>query len=140
MKAPRQPNRTIAAFLCDVRFLWRVYRGRPLIEEQTVLTSFIKGLHEAQLRWELRKSKPASPDGALALAVELNAFMELDRSLRDGSQATVNMVSSTPPRSLMARTPSRQEDMMGTLIQTYRQKIKKGSTRSKSKLFEFTFW
>ena len=127
LKAARQPpNQTIAAFLCDVRTLARrVYRGRPLIEEQMVLTSFIEGLHDAQLRWELRKSKPANPDAALALAVELHAFMEMDPSLRSGSQAAVNMVSVTPPQPLMATASTSQEDMMGTLIQTIRQEIQK---------------
>ena len=90
-----------------------------------VLTSFIEGLHDSQLRWELRKSKPASPDAALVLAVELHAFMENDPSLRSGSQATVNMVSAIPPQSLMATTFTSQEDMMGTLIQTIRQEIQK---------------
>ena len=53
LKAARQqPNLTNAAFLCDVRTLARrVYRGQHLIEEQKVLTSFIEGLHDAQLRW-----------------------------------------------------------------------------------------
>ena len=102
-----------------------VYRGQPLIEEQMVLTSFIEGLLDAQLRWELRKSKPASPDAALALAVELHAFMEMDPSLRSGSQATVNMVSATPPQPLMATGSSSQEDMMGTLIETIRREIQK---------------
>ena len=124
--ARQQPNQTIAAFLCDVRTLARrVYRGQPLVEEQMVLTSFIEGLHDSQLRWELRKSKPASPDAALALAVELHAFMEMDPSLRSGSQATVNMVSVTPPQPLMATTSTSQEDIMGTLIQTIRQEIQK---------------
>ena len=63
----------------------RIYRVQQLIEEQMLLSTFIEGLHNAQLRWELRKGKPASPDGALALAVELHTFMELDRSLRVGS-------------------------------------------------------
>ena len=127
LKAARQqPNQTIAAFLCDVRTLARrVYRGQPLIEEQMVLTSFIEGLHDAQLRWELRKSKPANPDAALALAVELHAFMEMDPSLKNGSQAAVNMVSATPPQPLMATASTSQEEMMGTLIQTIRQEIQK---------------
>ena len=127
LKAARQqPNQTIAAFLCDIRTLARrVHRGQPLIEEQMVLTSFIEGLHDAQHRWELRKSKPASPDAALVLAVELHAFMEMDPSLRSGSQATVNMVSATPPQPLMATASTSQEDMMGTLIQTIRQEIQK---------------
>ena len=127
LKAARQqPNQTIAAFLCDVRTLARrVYRGQPLIEEQMVLTSFIEGLHDSQLRWELRKSKPDSPDAALALALELHAFMEMDPSLKSGSQATVNMFSSTPPQPLIATASTSQEDMMGTLIQTIRQEIQK---------------
>ena len=114
LKAARQqPNQTIAAFPCDVRTLARrVYRGQPLIEEQMVLTSFIEGFHDAQLRWELRKSTLASPDAALALAVELHPFTEMDPSLRSGSQATVNMVSATPPQPLMATASSSQEDMM----------------------------
>ena len=127
LKAARQqPNQTIAAFLCDIRTLARrVYWGQPLIEEQTVLTSFIKGLHDSQLRWELRKSKPASPDAALALAVEMHAFMEMDPSLRSGSQAALNMVSATPLKPLMATASTSQDDMMGTLIQTIRQEIQK---------------
>ena len=103
----------------------RVYKGQPLIEEQIVLSSFIEGLLDAQLGWKLRKSKTASPDAALALAVELHAFMEMDASRRRGSQATVNMVSATPPQPLMATASTSQEDMMGTLIQTIRQEIQK---------------
>ena len=63
LKAARQqPNQTIAAFLCDVRTLARrVYRGQLLLEEQIVLTGFIEGLHDAQFKWELRKSKPTNP-------------------------------------------------------------------------------
>ena len=60
--AGQQPNQTITAFLCDVRTIARkIYRGQPLIEEQMVLTSFIESLHDSQLRWELRKSKPTPP-------------------------------------------------------------------------------
>ena len=81
-----------------------------------VLTSFIQGFHEAQLRWELRNSKPASPDAALALAVELHAFMEMDPSLRKGSHAAVNTVSATPPQPLMATACTSQEDLMRILI------------------------
>ena len=51
--------------------------------------------------------------------------MELDLSLRGGSQATGNVVSATPPPPLMATASSSQEDMMGTLILTICQKIQK---------------
>ena len=92
-----------------------------------VLTSVIEGLHNAQLRWELRKSKPASPDAARALAVELNYFTERDSSLKGGPQATV--VSTAPPQSFMGSASSSQEDMTGTLIQTIRQEIQKNYLR-----------
>ena len=95
--ARHQPNETNAVFPCDVRTLARrVYKRQPLIEEQMVLTSFIEGLHDAQLRWGFRKSNPASRDGDLAFAVELHVFMEMDTNLRGGYQVTVNMVSTTP--------------------------------------------
>ena len=51
--------------------------------------------------------------------------MEMDPSLREGSQATVNVVSATPPQPLMTTAAISQEDMMGTLIQTIRQEIQK---------------
>ena len=80
-------------------------------------------LHDARFRWELRKSRPASPDGALTLAVERHAFMKMDPSLKGGSQAPLNMVSATPPLPLMGTASSSQEEMMGTLIKTNRQEI-----------------
>ena len=74
LKAARQqPNQDISAFLCDIRNLARrAYRAFPHLNEQIVLTSFIEGLSDSTLRWELRKSKPATADDALALAMELN--------------------------------------------------------------------
>ena len=56
--------------------------------------------------------------------------MEMDARLRSGSQATVNMVSATPPQSLMATASTSQEDMMGTLIQTIRLEIQKAQPQT----------
>ena len=115
LKAARQqPNQKI---LPKPRFFVMCeHRGQLLIEEQMVLTSFFESLHDAQLRWELRKRKPASPDAALALAVELHAFMEMNPSFRSGSQVTVNVVSATPPQPLMTTASSPHDEMMVTLI------------------------
>ena len=90
-----------------------------------VLISCNEGLHDAQLSWELRKSKPASPDAALAIAVELHAFMEMDPSLRSGYEAKINMVLATLTQPLMATASTSQEDMMLSLIPTIRQEIQK---------------
>ena len=81
----------------------RVYRRQPLIKDQMALTSFFEGCHEAQLKWERGQSKPATPDAALVLAVELNAFMEVDPNLKGASQATVKMVSATRLQQLLAK-------------------------------------
>ena len=87
--------------------------------------SFVDGLHDAQLRWELKKSKVVMPEAAVALEIELNAFMEMDSSLRSRLQATLNMVSTAPPQHLIAITSSSLYDMMGTLIQTVHGDIQK---------------
>ena len=75
--AQQQPNQDISAFLCDIRTLARrAYRSFPHLVEKIVLTSFIEGLSDATLRWDLRKSKAATADDALALAFEMNSSLE----------------------------------------------------------------
>ena len=54
-----------------------------------------------------------------------------DPSLRGSSEATVNMVSATPPQPFMATAFSSQEDMMGILIQALRQEIQKASPQTR---------
>ena len=51
--------------------------------------------------------------------------MDMAPGLIGGSQATVMMLSVTPPQPLMATTYTSQEDMMGTLIQKIWQEIQK---------------
>ena len=102
LKAARQqPNQDISAFLCDIRTLARrAYRAFPHLVEQIILTSFIEGLSEAMLRWELRKSKPATADGALALAVELNSFLEIEKGATSTSkvaETSVNAIAREAP-------------------------------------------
>ena len=51
--------------------------------------------------------------------------MEMDPSLRGGSQATVSMVSATSPQFLIAKASPSQKNNMRTLIQTIRQGYQK---------------
>ena len=80
LKAARQqPGQYIATFLCDTRTLARrAYRDHPHLLEQIVVTSFIEGLSNSTLRWELRKLKPENADHALTKALELQAYLELE--------------------------------------------------------------
>ena len=86
LKAARQqPNQYIASFLCDVRTPAReAYRAFPHLREQMDLTSFIQGLSDSTLRWELSKSKPATSDEALTMAIDLNSFLELENGAPQG--------------------------------------------------------
>ena len=77
--ARKQPGQNRATFLCDIRTLARrAYRDHPHLLEQTVVTSFIEGLNNSTLRWELGKLKPKNADHALTKALELQAYLELE--------------------------------------------------------------
>ena len=80
LKASRQqPGQGIATFLCDNRTLARrAYRDHPHLLEQLVVISFIEGLNNSLLRWELRKLKPENADHALTKALELQAYLKLE--------------------------------------------------------------
>ena len=103
MKAARQqPNQIISGFLCDIRILTcRANRAFPHLIEQIVLTSFIEGLTDSSLRWELRKSKPATANDALALAMGLNSFLVIEKgtpfSSHTKAETSVNMISRDRP-------------------------------------------
>ena len=80
LKAARQhPGQDIATFLCDIRTLpRRAYRDHPHLLQQIVVTSFIEGLNNSTLRWELRKLKSENADHALTKALELQVYLELE--------------------------------------------------------------
>ena len=122
LKAARQqPNQDISAFLCDIRTLARrAYRAFPHLVEQIVLTSFIEGLSDATLRWELRKSKPATADDALALAMELNFFLEIEK----GAPSTSKM-AETSVNAISRETPEPpNKEWMDELVRTLTDGIK----------------
>ena len=124
LKAARQqPNQDIASFLCHVRTLARrAYRAFPQLYEQIVLTRFIEGLSDSTLRWELRKSKPATADEALNMAIELNSFLELEKGARSTStvapESAVNQVSRTS-------SEIQTNDLMDTFVRTLTEKLNK---------------
>ena len=92
LKAARQqPGKDIATFLCDIRTLARrAYREHPHLLEQIVVTSFIEGLNNSTLRWELRKLKPENADHALTKPLELQAYLELEGRNPIGTASSVS--------------------------------------------------
>ena len=107
--------------MCGIRTLARrAYRAFPHLVEQIVLTSFIEGLSDATLRWELRKSKPATADDALALAMELNSFLEIEK----GAPSTSKM-AETSVNAISRETPEPPTKVwMDELVQTLTDGIK----------------
>ena len=104
LKAARQqPNQDISALSCDVRTLARrAYPVCPRLVEQSVWTSFIEGLSNATLNWDFRKSKPATTDDALALAMDLKYFLEIEKgALSTGKMAKTskNSISREAPET-----------------------------------------
>ena len=117
LKAARQqPNQDISVFLCDIRTL--APRAFPHLVEQNVLTSFIEGLSDATLRWELRKSKPATADDALALGVELNPFLKIEKapSTSEMAETSVNAISREAPE---LSTKERKNELVRTLTEGF---------------------
>ena len=129
LKAARQqPNQDISAFLCDIRTIARrAYRAFPHLVEQIVLTSFIEGLSDATLRWELRKSKPATADDALALAMELNSFLEIEKAAPSTSkmaETSVNAISRETPEP---PTKEWMDELVRTLTDGFKNAMPKPS-------------
>ena len=129
LKAARQqPNQDIASFLCDVRTLARrTYRAFPHLIEQFVLTSFIEGLSDSTLRWELRKGKPATADGALTMAIELNSFIELEKGARSPSTVAPDSAVNQVSRNFSEIQPN---DLMDTFVRTLTEKLNKALPHS----------
>ena len=119
--ARRQPNQDISAVLCDITTLARrADRAFHHLVEQIVPTSFIEGLSDATLRWEIRKSKPVTDDNALAVAMELNSFLEIEKGAASTSklaETSVNVISRETPE------PPTKE-WMDELVRTLTERFK----------------
>ena len=99
--AKQQPKQDIAAFLCDVRTLARrAYRDFPEMIDPRVLTTFVEGLSDETLRWELRKAKPQTADDALTAAMELNAFLEIENGNCAVTQSVNRVAQGTSNETL----------------------------------------
>ena len=99
--AKQQPKQDIAAFLCDVRTLARrAYRDFPEMIDPMVLTTFVEGLSDKTLRWELRKAKPQIADDALTAAMELIAFSEIENGNSAATQSVNRVAQGTSNETL----------------------------------------
>ena len=80
LKAVKQQlKQCIAVLLCDVRTLARwAYHNFPELIDSMVLTTFVVGLSDENVRWELRQVKPQTADEPLTAAIERNGLLEVE--------------------------------------------------------------
>ncbi len=115
--AKQQPSQPLSAFLCEIRGLARQAYADPTVRDQLVLTTFIEGLSNPTLRWEVRKVKPTTADAALQHAVELQAFMEIENG-----QSIPGTPPSTPTgaNNIQTRAPYDMSEMLTELVRVIR--------------------
>ena len=91
----QQPGQTIPAFFSRVA---RFSRNGYLVEalrNEIFLTTFIAGLSNPTVRWEVGKAKPADADAALQAAVETHSFLGID-DLKLQTFGVNNISTETP--------------------------------------------
>ena len=91
----QQPGQTIPAFFRELRDLARNAYPVEAVRNEILLTTFIAGLSNPTVRWEVRKAKPADADAALQAAVETHSFLEID-GLKIQTSGVNNISTETP--------------------------------------------
>ena len=74
----QQPGQTIPSFFRELSDSARNAYPVEAVGNEIVLTTFIAGLFNPTVRWEVRKAEPADADPALQAAVETHSFLEID--------------------------------------------------------------
>ena len=69
----QQPGQTIPTFFRDLRDLARNAYPVEAVRNEILLTTFIAGLSNLTVRWEVRKAEPADADAALQASVETHS-------------------------------------------------------------------
>ena len=91
----QQPGQTIPAFYRELQDLARNSYPIEAIRNEILLTTFIAGLSNPTVRWEVCKAKPADADAALQAAVETHSFLEID-GLKLHTSGVNNIGTETP--------------------------------------------
>ena len=91
----QQPGQTIPAFFRELRDLARNAYPVEAVRNEILLTTFVAGLSNPTVGWEVRKAKPADADAALQAAVETRSFPEID-GLKSPTSGVNNISTESP--------------------------------------------
>lgn len=118
VKSLRQlPGQDVSSFYRSLRDLAGKAYADVAVRNEIIQTTFVEGLANSVVRWEVRKAKPASVEDAVSLAVEMQSYLNIH-----GQQP-----ENVPPSTVnnIAGTSTSQSDMFSDLIFTIKEEVKR---------------
>ena len=113
----QQPGQTIPAFFRELRDLARNAYPVEAVRNEILLTTFIAGLSNPTVRWEVRKAKPANADAALQAAVETHSFLEID-GLKLQTSGVNNISTENPIETFTELVRSLRTEIQDTVAKS----------------------
>ena len=117
MKSLRQlPGQDVSAFYRTLRDLAGKAYSDDAVRNELLLTTFIEGLANSVVRWEVRKAKPTVVEDALSLALQMQSYLNLHGQQPDTPAASVNNLTGPSPS---------QSELFSDLILTITEEVKR---------------
>ena len=117
VKSLRQlPGQDVSAFYRTLRDLAGKAYTDDAVRNELLLTTFIEGLANSVVRWEVRKAKPTVVEDALSLAPEMQSYLNLHGQQPDTPAASVNILTGPS---------SSQSELVSDLIFTIKEEVKR---------------
>ena len=74
---PQQPGQDVSTFYQTLRDLAGKAYPVEAVRNEIILTTFVEGLSNSLVRWEVRKAKPTTVEDAVRLVVEMQSYLNL---------------------------------------------------------------
>ena len=118
MKSLRQqvPGQGVSTFYRTLRDLADKAYTNDAVRNELLLTTFIEGLANTVVQWEVRKAKPTVVEDALSLALEMQSYLNLHGQQPDTPAASV--------KNLTGPSPS-QCELFSNIIFTIKEGVKR---------------
>ena len=110
------PGQDVAAFYRTLRDLAGKAFTDDAVRNELLLTTFIEGLANSVVQWEVRKAKPSVAQDALSLALEMQSYLNLHSQQPDTPAASVNNLTGASPS---------QSELSSDLIFTIKEEVKR---------------
>ena len=117
MKSLRKlSGQDVSAFYWTLRDLAGKTYTDDAVRNELLLTTFIEGLANSVVRWEVRKAKPTVVEDALSLALEMRSYLNIHGQQPDTPAASVNNLTGPSPS---------ESELFSDLIFTIKKEVKR---------------